>query len=174
MDWRVCRLLSCSRKWKWNYSPVGPYSKDKKIKLRKKLFSGRLVVGERGSGMGFATFLVYLAVGVAVLFGLEYILKKWLKIGKVKISETEGRNINRWGRGIILVAALCLLPFALSGSLWQTVWFWISYHSVLSLFDAFLQWKYARESREYILTLIFWPVIVASFLLFAFWTSQSA
>lgn len=116
----------------------------------------------------FASFLLILAVCLAFIFALEFVLKKWLKIEKVKISETEGKNINRWGRGIILVVALVLLPFVISASFWQMLWFWIIYYSVLSLFDAFLQWKYARESKEYIMTLIFWPVIMASLILFAF------
>lgn len=118
--------------------------------------------------MEFASFLLILAVCLAFIFALEFVLKKWLKIEKVKISETEGKNINRWGRGIILVVALVLLPFVISASFWQMLWFWIIYYSVLSLFDAFLQWKYARESKEYIMTLIFWPVIMASLILFAF------
>ena len=118
--------------------------------------------------MEFASFLLILAVCLAFIFALEFVLKKWLKIEKVKISETEGKNINRWGRGIILVVALVLLPFVIGGSFLQMLWFWVIYFSVLSLFDAFLQWKYARESREYIITLIFWPVVMASFILFAF------
>lgn len=123
--------------------------------------------------MEFTTFLLFLAVGVAVLFGLEFVLKKWLKIEKVKLSETEGKNINRWGRGIILVVALCFLPFVINGSFWQMLWFWVIYFSVLSLFEAFLQWKYARDSKEYILTLIFWPVVMASFILFALFAVEA-
>lgn len=118
--------------------------------------------------MEFASFLLILAVCLAFIFALEFVLKKWLKIEKVKISETEGKNINRWGRGIILVVALVMLPFVISASFWQMLWFWIIYYSVLSFFDAFLQWKYARESKEYIMTLIFWPVVMASLILFAF------
>lgn len=122
--------------------------------------------------MEFTTFLLFLAVGVAIVSGLEFVLKKWLKVKKVKISETEGKNINRWGRGIILVAALVMLPFVISMSFWQMLWFWIIYYSVLSLFDAFLQWKYARESKEYIMTLIFWPIVMASFIFFALMAAQ--
>lgn len=117
--------------------------------------------------MEFTTFLLFLAVGVGVVSGLEFVLKKWLKVEKVKISVTEGKNINRWGRGIILVVGLVMLPFVISMSFWPMLWFWIIYYSVLSLFDAFLQWKYARESKEYIMTLIFWPIVMASFIFFA-------
>lgn len=123
--------------------------------------------------MEFATFLVFLAVGVAILYGIDFVLRKWLKIEKVNLSETAGKNINRWGRAIILVVALVLLPFSISGSLWQMLWFWIIYYTVLSLFEATLQWKYARESKEYLLTLIFWPIVMATFILFGFYAADS-
>ena len=121
--------------------------------------------------MELTAFVLFLAVGMAVLFGLEFALKKWLKIEKVKISETEGKNIDRWGQGIILVVALCFLPFMLSGSPWHMLWFWIIYWIVFSFFQASLQWKYAKESREYILTLVYLPVVITFFLLIAFWGS---
>lgn len=123
--------------------------------------------------MEFATFLVFLAVSVAILYGIDFVLRKWLKIEKVNLSETAGKNINRWGRAIILVVALVLLPFSISGSLWQMLWFWIIYYTVLSLFEATLQWKYARESKEYLLTLIFWPIVMATFILFGFYAADS-
>ncbi|WP_416143590.1 DUF4181 domain-containing protein [Planococcus koreensis] len=123
--------------------------------------------------MEFATFLVFLAVSVAILYGIDFVLRKWLKIEKVNLSETAGKNINRWGRAIILVVALVLLPFSISGSLWQMLWFWIIYYTVLSLFEATLQWKYARESKEYLLTMIFWPIVMATFILFGFFAADS-
>ena len=114
--------------------------------------------------MGLGAFLLFLVGGAAVFLGLEFVLRKWLKVEKVKLSETEGKKIERWGRGLILVVGLCFLPFALSGSPWRMLWFWIVYWVVFSFFQAFLQWKYAKESREYILTLVFLPFFINIFI----------
>lgn len=122
--------------------------------------------------MGFGGFLLLLAAGLTIVLALEFGLKKWLRIEKVNLAETEGKNINHWGKGIILAAALCLLPFVIGGDRWQMLWFWVSYLSVLSLFEAFLQWKYARETKAYVLTLVLWPITLTALFTIAIWASS--
>lgn len=122
--------------------------------------------------MGFAIFLLFLAGGVAILLGIEFVLRKWLKVQKVNLAETKGKNINRWGKGIILVMALSLFSFALNKDAQFLLWYWLIYLIIDSLFEALLQWKYARESRAYLLTLSFLPFTIAPFLIFWLWMSE--
>ncbi|WP_367281346.1 DUF4181 domain-containing protein [Planococcus shenhongbingii] len=41
------------------------------------------------------------------------------------------------------------------------VWLWIVFALALQSFVAFLQWKYMKESKEHLLTLITIPVLIA-------------
>ena len=45
------------------------------------------------------------------MFLLEKILNRLLGVEKKKVSETSGKRVDRWGRGIILILFLCTIPF---------------------------------------------------------------
>ncbi|KAB7709095.1 DUF4181 domain-containing protein [Bacillus aerolatus] len=102
--------------------------------------------------MGFLGFLITLII---LSFLVERLLRKWLRVEKKKVSETSGKNVNRWVRGIIVVIFLCGLPFVIEEDKHVMKWYWISY-LILSLgFQSFVQWKYLKNSKEYVITLIF-------------------
>jgi hypothetical protein len=115
-----------------------------------------------GSPMELAIIIILLAI---LFFGSDLLLRKWLNIKRVKLSETSAKGIDRWGRGVILIVAICFIPFTV-GTLDpnKILWFWIVYLSVLTAFQAYLQWKYIRKSKEYILTLAFLPIGIAALL----------
>ena len=56
---------------------------------------------------------------------LEKILNRLLGVEKKKISETPGKNVDRWGRGIILIFFLSTLPFFIMGYVPLIKWYWI-------------------------------------------------
>lgn len=75
---------------------------------------------------------------------------------KKKISETSGKRIDRWGRGIILLIFLFTLPFVIFGDSTNIIkWYWIVYITLLMGFQAFLEWKYLENSKQYVTTIIF-------------------
>ncbi|MFJ5623932.1 DUF4181 domain-containing protein [Peribacillus loiseleuriae] len=86
---------------------------------------------------------------------LEKILNRLLGVEKKKISETPGKNVDRWGRGIILVLFLCTLPFFIMGDTSFIKWYWILYVIILLDFQSVLEWKSLKNSKQYITTLIF-------------------
>ena len=90
-----------------------------------------------------------------LVFLLEKIINKLLGIDKTKkISETSGRSVDRWGRGIILVILLCLIPFFITkeGSIMK--WYFIL-QLISSLgFQSILEWKYLKNSKQYVSTVI--------------------
>ncbi|WP_255472968.1 DUF4181 domain-containing protein [Planomicrobium sp. CPCC 101079] len=100
---------------------------------------------------------------------MEKILRKWLGIKKVALSETPAKNTDRWGRGIIFAIALCGIPFIVGTDVASRLfWFWVVYLTALTAFQAYLQWKYIKESKEYVMTLLLYPVGLAAFLAIAF------
>nr|WP_306798791.1 DUF4181 domain-containing protein [Oceanobacillus saliphilus] len=86
---------------------------------------------------------------------LEKILNILLGVEKKKVSETSGKSIDRWGRGIILVVGLSALPFVVTMDVNIIKWYWIAYFVLLWGFQSFLEWKYLKESKQYVTTLIY-------------------
>jgi hypothetical protein len=98
---------------------------------------------------------VLIIVLVILVFLLEKIINKLLAVKKKKISETSGKNVDRWGRGVILVIFLCTLPFVITKGTNVMKWYWILYLLLLLGFQSILEWKYLKNSKQYITTLIF-------------------
>jgi hypothetical protein len=99
-------------------------------------------------------FLVFLIALIILVFLLEKVINKLLGVKRKKISETSGRNIDQWRRGIIVIIALCTLPFVVWNSI-SIKWFWIPYLILLLGSESFMEWKYIKDSKQYITTLIF-------------------
>jgi len=101
---------------------------------------------------------ILLLIFLILILLLEKIINKLFGIKvKGKISETSGKNIDRWGRVIIVVIFLCSLPF-FEGTLpkWHYMLFWTS----LWGFQAILEWKYLRSSKQYVVTLAYLILLV--------------
>lgn len=102
--------------------------------------------------MGFWALIMVLVI---LWLLLEKILNKLLGIETKKISETSGKNIDRWGRGIILVIFLCTLPFVITQDTNVMKWYWIITLITLLGFQSILEWKYLKDSKQYVITLVF-------------------
>jgi hypothetical protein len=98
-------------------------------------------------------FLAFFIILIIFSLFIDKFLRKWLGVEKKKISETSGKNIDRWGRGIILFIFLCTLPFAVED---RNVikWYWICFLIVSMGFQLFMEWKYLKNSKEYVITVI--------------------
>lgn len=108
--------------------------------------------------------LAFLFVSLILVFLLEKIINKLLGIKhKEKISETAGKNVDRWGRGIILVIFLCSLPFFIEQEASVMKWYYILFFISLWGFQAILEWKYLKNSKQYVSTLIFLVLVVVYF-----------
>lgn len=105
-----------------------------------------------GLVVGFWVLIIALVIWV---FLLEKIINKLLGVEKQKISETSGKKVDRWGRGIILVIFLCTLPFVISNDINIMKWYWILYFVLLLGLQSILEWKFLKNSKQYVTTLIF-------------------
>lgn len=103
---------------------------------------------------------------VLAIFGflLEKLLNKLLGVEKRKISETPGKKVDQWGKGIIAVIFLCCFLFVVQNKMTLNLkWYWIVYFTINFGFQSFLEWKYLKNSNQYIVTLIFLMLVVILF-----------
>lgn len=105
-------------------------------------------------------FLVFI-LGLFILFTmLEKIINRLLGVEKKKISGSSGKKVDQWGRGIISVIFLCTLPYFITKDNYALKWYWILFFTTSMGFQTILEWKYLKNSRQYITTLIFLIVIL--------------
>ncbi|WP_185152268.1 DUF4181 domain-containing protein [Peribacillus simplex] len=94
-------------------------------------------------------YIIFIIVLLIIAIVLERWLKKKLKIDKSKWSFYKGVNpFQRWTEMAMIIAFLISIWFVDNPTSWLIGYFLIS----LS-FRAFMEWKYKREEKEYILTL---------------------
>lgn len=99
--------------------------------------------------------IVLFAVLLLLLFVLEKLVNKFLKVEKKKISDTPGKKIDQWGRGIILVIFLSALWSVVNhNSFLIKKLFWMSYLILLGGFEATLEYIYLKNSKQYMTTII--------------------
>ena len=99
---------------------------------------------------------ILLTILLILILLLEKIINKLFGIKvKGKMSETSGKNIDRWGRVFIFVIVICTSPFVISKDANVMKWFWILYLILSFGFEAILEWKYLKNTKQYISSLIF-------------------
>jgi len=99
-------------------------------------------------------FIVFILAVFVIFFFLDKGFRKWLGIKKVKITDASYKKIDKTGRIIIGVVSICSLPFVISKGTSVLQWYFIFYFILLLGFQAILEWKYLKNSKEYIITLI--------------------
>ncbi|WP_338472605.1 DUF4181 domain-containing protein [Niallia sp. XMNu-256] len=99
--------------------------------------------------------LIFIIILFILFFLLEKIVNKLLGVKKQKISETPGKKIDRWGRGIIAVVHICIaIPYFVINNNISLKWYFIILLIFTIGFQAILEWKYIKNSRQYASTLI--------------------
>lgn len=95
-----------------------------------------------------------------VLVLIQMALKKFICTKEPrKISETPGKHIYMWGIGLLCLTALFTYFFVLDTTNQNTVsWFWLILFSASMGFHSFMEWRYLKGSKEYIVTLILFAI----------------
>lgn len=97
--------------------------------------------------------ILLLVIIILLFLLLEPILRRILKIEKKHISETEGKKVYRIGIFIITVITICFIPILVTKETVYMTLFLLLFFIVRYGFELFIEWKYMRESREYLITL---------------------
>lgn len=115
------------------------------------------------------SFLVNYIIFIIAFLIIAIVFERWLK-KKLKIGKSEGhfyKSINKYHKWIemsMLIAFLILIWFVDN-----TIPLLIGYFLISLSFRTFMEWKYKREKKEYILTLysmfIYLFVLVTGFYL---------
>ena len=110
-------------------------------------------------------FVIISVLSILVVL-LEKGINKLLGVEKRKVSETSGKKVDQWGRVIILILFLCTLPiFIMKETSFSFMkWYWILYLIGLLGFQSILEWKYLRNSKQYVTTFIL--LIISVFILY--------
>ena len=102
--------------------------------------------------MGLLIFIIILSI---LFFFFEKVVNKLLGVKRQKISETPGKKIDRWGRGITTVILICIaIPYFMINNHVPLKWYFILLLLFTIGFQAILEWKYIKNSRQYASTLI--------------------
>ena len=112
--------------------------------------------------MAFQDYIIVIAVISILTFTSDLIIKKSLGITKTeKITDPSAKKVDRWGRFIIVCFTVFMFLFVIGKDLIYLKGFCIGM-IVLSLgFQAFLEWKYLNNSKQFIATLLFLIATVA-------------
>jgi hypothetical protein len=105
--------------------------------------------------------LAILIILFLVVFSVEKIIDKFWSVKRKSISETPGKRIDRWGRTIIVLIYLSFIIITEGSNEWQFVLFL----TALLGFQTILEWKYLKDSKQYISTLISSMILFPIFLL---------
>jgi len=112
----------------------------------------------RGLILRLLTILIILFL---VAFSVEKIIDKFWGVKRKSISETPSKRIDRWGRTIIVLIYLSFIITTKGSNEWQLVLFL----TALLGFQTILEWKYLKDSKQYISTLISSMMLFPIFLL---------
>ncbi|WP_455675118.1 DUF4181 domain-containing protein [Pradoshia sp.] len=104
---------------------------------------------------------------ILVVFFVEKIMEKYLGVKRKFLSETPGKRVDRWGRTIIVILFLSSYLFALTKEVDVILkWSWLIFFTALMGLQTILEWKYIKESKQYISTLISSMIVISAFLFF--------
>ncbi|MCP3029008.1 DUF4181 domain-containing protein [Halobacillus sp. A5] len=100
-------------------------------------------------------FVAFLIVLIAMMFVTEKITNKILRVEKVRISETSGKNLDRWGRGIILLVFIITLWFVIDLNSDALIKYYLmAYLAIILGFQAIMEFTFIKDSKQYISTMI--------------------
>jgi hypothetical protein len=110
---------------------------------------------------------ISISILVILLAVLAPLLRKWIVGTDRYIDETDGRRVDFWGRIILVTIFLVLLFFVMDTSDETIVkWFFIIALTITTAFQSIIEWKYLKNSKEFVVTLILWVIGLIYFFLF--------
>ncbi|MCR8845390.1 hypothetical protein NQ117_17040 [Paenibacillus sp. SC116] len=96
-----------------------------------------------------------ISILVLMLAVIGIILEKYiLKNPSPKISDTNGKNINRWGKGCILFFLIYLYFFVLDTTEEDTMkWFFLIVFVVGAVFHISMEWWYLKGTNQFVISI---------------------
>lgn len=118
-------------------------------------------------------FFIVFALYVTVVLLLEKGLNKLFNVTKQKVSDTDGKMVDRWFRVIMVIVSLSVLIFYIvplmkdfKENVNVIMWYWLIHFGVIFFFQVFMEWKYLKPSKQYLTSLIIIVIILISYFVF--------
>ncbi|OCA90522.1 hypothetical protein A8F94_01150 [Bacillus sp. FJAT-27225] len=110
---------------------------------------------------------ISVSILVVLVVVLAPLLRKWIVEYDRFITETEGRRIDFWGRIVLAIAFFISLFFVKDSSDETTIkWFLIIFYTIFAAFQFIIEWKYLKNTKEFIITLLLWLFVIIYFFVF--------
>ncbi|KMY44371.1 hypothetical protein AC622_09010 [Bacillus sp. FJAT-27916] len=95
--------------------------------------------------------VIILIILFFIILLIEKTIDKLLGVKRKNIAKTNGKKVDQWGRAIIVVI---YLVYIVSRAAVTTEWHFILFLLTLMGYQAILEWKYLRGSKQYLSTLL--------------------
>ncbi|RCW76903.1 DUF4181 domain-containing protein [Saliterribacillus persicus] len=95
-----------------------------------------------------------------LLIVVEKIANKILSVEKIKMSETSGKIINRWGQTILFIIFLVQLWLMVDSSDMQRMFYFTIYLALLFGYQALMEFIFIKKSKQYISTAILLSIVL--------------
>lgn len=120
------------------------------------------------SNLQFISLSISLLLILLALIDLT--IKKYFIVEELnKVSDTIGKNINRWVKGLLAVISICIFFFILDTTNINSLkWFLLIFFIIAMGQHAFIEWRYLKGSKEYVISLIKLAVGLIYILIFVF------
>ena len=115
-------------------------------------------------------FFLYLIIVACIIFLVERVLRKKLGVKHRYVSETNGKKLyNRVKLGMLIVFIIGLIPVVSLDEFGELfLWYILSYLILSNAFDAFMEWKYLKRSKQYVITSTIWVIGLSAMLVYVF------
>jgi|AraplaMF_Col_mLB_1032019.scaffolds.fasta_scaffold05845_4 Domain of unknown function (DUF4181) len=101
--------------------------------------------------------VVTIAFIVIILSLTNWILKKWVTDMKNEELSDEGKKVNRWVKIILSTICVISVVFFLNLEILDSdamKWFWMIVILAAVGSESFIEWKYLKGSKQYLISLI--------------------
>ncbi|MDV2884498.1 DUF4181 domain-containing protein [Alkalihalophilus pseudofirmus] len=115
-------------------------------------------------------FFLYLIIVAFIIFLVERVLRKKLGVKHRYVSETSGKKIYNWVKlGMLIVFIIGLIPVVSLDEFGELFLWYIFSNLILSnAFDTFMEWKYLKRSKQYVISSAIWVIGLSAMLIYVF------
>ncbi|OLS38101.1 hypothetical protein BTR22_06260 [Alkalihalophilus pseudofirmus] len=115
-------------------------------------------------------FFLYLIIVAFIIFLVEIVLRKKLGVKHRYVSETSGKKIYNWVKlGMLIVFIIGLIPVVSLDEFGELfLWYIFSYLILSNAFDTFMEWKYLKRSKQYVISSAIWVIGLSAMLIYVF------
>lgn len=114
--------------------------------------------------MELFNFLLFLAGLIAILWILDRLLKKWFAIDPEVLESATAKKIKSWGKWAMVAVLLMLSPVMSQDGDAYVFWL-ILFLTILTIVEAFFEWRLLKGTRVYQMTLTSYALAVLAILI---------